>query len=406
MRTNRTILLAAVFREGKKLGLAYVDHTTGEFEVAEFDAIESLNDELTRIAPSELLHADDQSDIVVALGSPKNAQVCESYLFLFDQAVHALTQHFKVQSLDGYGCAGLTAGVCAAGGIMQYLQFQLRKDVGHIKRLRVAAPFAGVWMDAASQSHLELVWSKSGPEHTFLNSLNRTSTPLGARKLRRWVLHPLRDLAQLVARQDLIASLLQDAMLLGQLRELLKDIRDLERTSGRLSQGSGNARDLAGLAQALGVVPGLKTLMGELRGADLIAQLTEQMHDLTPIAEEIERAIVAEPPATIKEGGIFREGYSPMLDELRSASTQGRDWIAKLQNDEIERTGIKSLKIKYNAVFGYFIEITKSNLANVPPGYVRKQTTAGGERFITDELKRMEDKILGSDEKSKAAGIR
>jgi len=399
---NKSHYLAAVFREGKKLGLAYVDHTTGEFEVAEFDAIESLNDELTRIAPSELLHADDQIDIITALGSPKNAQVCESYLFLLDQAIHALTQHFKVQSLDGYGCAGLTAGVCAAGGIMQYLQFQLRKDVAHIKRLRVAAPFDGVWMDAASQSHLELVWSKSGPEHTFLNSLNRTSTPLGARRLRRWVLRPLRDLTQLVARQDLIAALLQDAMLLGQLRELLKDIRDLERTAGRLSQGSGNARDLAGLAQALGVVPGLKTLMGELRGADLATQLSGQMHDLTAIAEEIERAIVPEPPAAIKEGGIFREGYSEMLDELRSASVQGRDWIAKLQNEEIERSGIKSLKIKYNAVFGYFIEITKANLANVPAGYVRKQTTANGERFITDELKRMEDKILGADEKSKA----
>lgn len=399
---NKAHYLAAVFREGKKLGLAYVDHTTGEFEVAEFDAIEPLNDELTRIAPSELLHADDQMDLIAALGSPKNAQVCESYLFLQDQALHALTQHFKVQSLDGYGCADLTAAVCAAGGIIQYLSFQLRKDVAHIKRLRVAAPFDGVWMDSASQSHLELVWSKSGAEHTLLNALNRTSTPLGARRLRRWVLHPLRDLAQLTARQDLIAALLRDVMLLGQLRDLLKDIRDLERTAGRLSQGSGNARDLVALAQALGVVPGLKTLMSELQDSALVSELAAQMHELSGTAEEIEKAIVEEPPATIKEGGIFREGFLPLLDEMRNASTQGRDWIAKLQNDEIERTGIKSLKIKYNAVFGYFIEITKANLANVPAGYVRKQTTSNGERFITDELKRMEDKILGSDEKSKA----
>lgn len=425
---NKAHYLAAVFREGKKFGLAYVDHTTGEFEVAEFDTVSALNDELTRVAPSELLYADDQPDLLEAIGSPKSAQVCESYLFLLDQAHHALTQHFKVQSLDGYGCTQLTAAVCAAGAVFQYLHFQLRKDASHIKRLRVAAPFEGVWVDAASQSHLELASSKSGPEHTLLHALNRTCTPMGARKLRRWVLHPMRDLAQLVARQDVIAALLQEPMMLGQLRDLLKDIRDLERTAGRLSQGSGNARDLASLAQALQVVPALKMLMRELRGNQgppplpldveaasvdsasaatacitaLLEQLHTQMRDLTAMASGIAQALVPEPPAAIKEGGIFREGIFPHLDELRSASTQGRDWIAKLQNDEIERTGIKSLKIKYNAVFGYFIEITKSNLASVPKDYTRKQTTSTGERFITDELKRMEDKILGADEKAKA----
>ncbi len=318
---------------------------------------------------------------------------------------------------------------------MQYLQFQLRKDVSHIKRLRVAAPYDGVWIDATSQSHLELVSSKGGNEHTLLHALNRTCTPMGARKMRRWVLHPLRDVAQLIARQEVIAAMLQEPMLLGQMRDLLKDIRDLERTAGRLSQGSGNARDLVSLAQALEVVPPLKMLIESCSSgilpetssggilptedqglgqnapatrhkqnacATLLAQLHTQMRDLTSIASEIMRAIVEEPPVATKEGGIFREGFLPDLDELRGASTQGRDWMAKLQNDEIERTGIKSLKIKYNNVFGYFIEITKSNLANVPADYVRKQTTANGERFITDELKRMEDKILGADEKAKA----
>jgi DNA mismatch repair protein MutS len=416
---NKGHYLAAVFREGKKFGLAYVDHTTGEFEVAEFDDVGALSDELMRVSPSELLYADDQADLLEALGSPKGSQVCESYLFLLDQAHHALTQHFKVQSLDGYGCTQLTAAIGAAGAVFQYLHFQLRKDVSHIKRLRVAAPFEGVWIDSASQSHLELVWSKSGAEHTLLHALNRTCTPMGARKLRRWVLHPLRDLAQLVTRQDVIAALLQEPMTLGQLRDLLKDIRDLERTSGRLSQGSGNARDLAALAQALQIVPALKLLMREVGSggllpavaeadgsppfaAPMLEQLHHQMRELTEMAAEIEAAMVTEPPATIKEGGIFKEGIFPHLDELRSASTQGRDWIAKLQNDEIERTGIKSLKVKYNAVFGYFIEITKANLGSVPKDYTRKQTTANGERFITDELKRMEDKILGADEKAKA----
>lgn len=394
--------LAAVYQLGKKFGLAYVDLSTGEFEIAEVDSPGALNDELTRVAPSELLHADDQEELVAALGIPKGAQVCEAYLFLLDQAQHALTQHFKVQSLDGYGCAGFSAGVCAAGAILQYLQFQLRKDVSHIRRLRVAAGSDGVWIDAASQAHLELVWSRSGPEHTLLHALNRTSTPMGARKLRRWVLHPLRDLAELHARQDVIASLLQEPMLLGQVRDLLKEVRDLERTAGRLSQGSGNARDLASLAQALEVVPPLKLLLQELPPTALAGTLLGQMHDLDGTASEIQRAIVEEPPAALKEGGLFREGWLPGLDELRAASTQGRNWIAKLQNDEIARTGIKSLKIKYNAVFGYFIEITKSNLESVPDDYTRKQTTANGERFVTEELKRMEEKILGADEKAKA----
>jgi DNA mismatch repair protein MutS len=395
--------LAAIFKEGKKHGLACVDLTTGSFEVGEFDSVESLNDELTRLTPSELLYADEQKDLLEALGSVRGAQMCEGYLFLQDQGLHALTKHFAVQSLDGFGCGEMTAGVCAAGAVMQYLQFQLRKDVTHLKRLRVMSNLDGVWIDAASQSHLELVQSRGGPEHTLLHALNRTCTPMGARLLRRWVLHPLRDLEKLVARQDGVAALLRDGRLLGQVREMLKEIRDVERTSGRLSQGSGNARDLASLAQALNLVPGLKMLLEEV-GAEtgLLAQLHGQMTDLTELAAEIETALVEEPPATIKEGGIFREGIFAELDELRSASMQGRDWLAKLQNDEIERTGIKSLKIKYNAVFGYFIEITKSNLSNVPADYVRKQTTANAERFITDALKRMEDKILGADERAKA----
>jgi DNA mismatch repair protein MutS len=407
---NKSHYLASIHREGKKFGLAYVEHTTGEFEVAEFENVGSLADELMRIAPSELLYADDQADLLEELGGSKQAQLCESYLFLNDQAIHALTQHFKVQSLDGYGCSHLSAAINAAGAIMQYLQFSLRKDVSHIRKLRVSAPAEGVWIDAASQSHLELVLSKGGAEHTLLHALNRTCTPMGSRKLRRWVLHPLRDLAQLIARQDLVGDLLQEPMLLSQIRDLLKDVRDLERTAGRLSQGSGNARDLLVLAQALQIVPPLKLLLQELRRSEdqpapqsrLCSQLMEQMRDLTSLAEQIELALVEEPPASVKEGGIFRAGHDVTLDELRSASTQGRDWMAQLQNDEIERTGIKSLKIKYNAVFGYFIEITKSNLASVPPGYVRKQTTSTGERFITDELKRMEDKILGADEKAKA----
>lgn len=394
--------LAAVYREGKRYGLAFVDHTTGEFEVAEFTDPVELADELQRLQPSELLYCEEQKELLAQLGTPASAQAVEEYLFLHDQAIHSLTTHFKVQSLDGFGCTAMQPAICAAGAILQYVQFQLRRSVDHIRRLRVATPGDCVLIDAASQSHLELVSSRSGGQHTLLSAIDRTCTPMGARRLRQWVLHPLRDVARLVQRQDLIASLLQEPMLLSQLRVLLKDVRDLERTSGRLSQGNGNGRDLQMLASSLEVVPAIKTLLGELPGTDLLPAIHEGLRDLTLIASEIQRIIVDEPPMQIKEGGIFRAGWNEALDELRGASSLGREWIADLQNREIERTGIKSLKIKYNAVFGYFIEITKANVGAVPTDYHRKQTTVNGERYITDELKRMEDKILGSEERSKA----
>ena len=402
--SNRPNYLAAVFREGKKLGLAYVDHTTGEFEVSEFKDTTELADELERIQASEILFSEDQREVIDALGAPACAQSTESYLFLLDQAQHSLTQHFKVQSLDGFGCTGMNAAICAAGCILQYLQFQLRRSVDHIQRLRVGQTNDCVLIDAASQSHLELVTARGGTQHTLLRALDRTCTPMGARKLRHWVLHPLRDLDALTQRQDMVASFLEEPMLLSQIRTLLKEVRDLERTSSRLSQGSGNGRDLQALAVSLEVVPALKSLIHEPNRSheSYTTYLLTRLHDLTPLCQEIQRAICDEPPMQIKEGGVFREGYLPALDELRAASTLGRQWIADLQAQEIERTGIKSLKIKYNAVFGYFIEITKANVGSVPADYHRKQTTVNGERYITDELKRMEDKILGSEERSKA----
>jgi DNA mismatch repair protein MutS len=407
---SRPNYLAAVFRAGRTFGLACVDHTTGEFEVADFKDAAELADELERLQPSELLYSEEQPELAESLGRPPVGLAVEGYLFLHDQALHSLTQHFKVQSLDGFGCQAMEAALCAAGAILQYLQFQLRRSVEHIRRLRVAQSGDFVQVDAASQTHLELVTARSGSQHTLLGALDRTCTPMGARKLRHWVLHPLRDLAELTRRQDRIAAFLDEPVLLGQVRSLLKEVRDLERTSSRLSQGSGNGRDLQMLAASLEIVPSLRLAL-ESGGAGTVARDTPSpafaallpgLHDLTGVAAEIQRALVEEPPATIKEGGLFREGWKAELDELRSASTQGRQWIADLQNQEIERTGIKSLKIKYNAVFGYFIEVTKANLGSVPAEYHRKQTTANGERYITDELKRMEDKILGAEERSKA----
>jgi DNA mismatch repair protein MutS len=239
---------------------------------------------------------------------------------------------------------------------------------------------------------------------------------MGGRKLRTWILQPLRDLADLVRRQQCIADLLQEPDVLASLREILQTIRDLERASGRLSQASGNARDLIALKVSLQQIPELKrelqTLLGRLAfGANrtressgtesLAARLQSELREMPELAAKLSQALADTPPLALKEGGIFRDGFDPHLDELRQASRDGKSWITQLQEREIASTGIKSLKVRFNSVFGYFIEITKSNLASAPPHYTRKQTTVGGERFITPELKDMEAKILGADERAR-----
>ncbi|HXM74093.1 MAG TPA: DNA mismatch repair protein MutS, partial [Chthoniobacterales bacterium] len=251
---------------------------------------------------------------------------------------------------------------------------------------------------------------------SLLAVLDRTVTPMGARRLRSWILQPLRDLTELECRQQMIADLVQEPDLLAAIRGELKSIRDIERAVGRLSQASGNARDLVALKTSLEQIPKLKAELQRLLdrlafGANrvkeqgevesLTQRLQNEIQEMPALAEKLGQALVDDPPLVLKEGGIFRDGYDVDLDELHQASRDGKNWITELQEREIAATGIKSLKVRYNSVFGYFIEITKSNLASVPAHYARKQTTVGGERFITPELKEMEGKILGADERAR-----
>jgi DNA mismatch repair protein MutS len=261
----------------------------------------------------------------------------------------------------------------------------------------------------------------------LLAVLDRTITPMGGRKLRTWILQPLRNLTELERRQQMIADLLQEPDLLASLRASLKSIRDIERAAGRLSQASGNARDLVALKTSLQQIPMLKaelqklierTNFGRARptvaeddgtpnaspartGRVLQSRLQDDLREMPELADKLTRALLDDPPLALKEGGIFRDGYDVDLDQLRQASRDGKNWISQLQEREIAATGIRSLKVRYNSVFGYFIEVTKSNLASVPGHYTRKQTTVGGERFITPELKEMEAKILGADERAR-----
>jgi len=246
-------------------------------------------------------------------------------------------------------------------------------------------------------------------ETSLLAALDRTITPMGARLLRQWILKPLRSLSGLRGRQEVIQQFLDQSFLLNSVRGILHNVRDVERTLGRLSQASGNARDVAVLRLSLECLPNLKERLAALAKSTLaegenglLIQIAEGIHELPDLVAILRDALVDEPPALIREGGMFRPGYDPTLDELRGASNSGKDWIAALQQKEIERTGIRSLKVRFNSVFGYFIEVTNSNLGAVPADYTRKQTTVNGERFVTPELKEVESKILGADERSKA----
>jgi len=427
LESKRANYLGAVYINGGVFGFAYADLSTGEFRLAQAQDRQSLLDELARVRPSEVLVSDEQkqqfADVTGVLGY-------DSYAFLPEQAIFTLCEHFKVKSLDGFGCAQMPQAVAAAGAIVHYLKHQLRRKIDHLASLRCDAPAHYVVLDAATQTNLELVESRSARDTSLLAVLDRTVTPMGGRKLRGWILQPLRDLTELECRQQMIVDLLQEPDLLGSLRSSLKSIRDIERAAGRLSQASGNARDLVALKISLQQIPKLKgelaklierTEFGRARpvraglasGAPNVAEddglgepaltvrLQDEIQEMPQLAEKLTRAVVDDPPLALKEGGIFRDEYNVDLDALRQASRDGKNWISQLQEREIAATGIKSLKVRYNSVFGYFIEVTKSNLASVPTHYTRKQTTVGGERFITPELKEIEAKILGADERAR-----
>jgi len=410
---KRANYLGAVYGDNEGFGFAYADLTTGEFRLTQLHDRQALLDELARVSPSELLVSAEQKE---SLGQIDHAMEYDTYAFLPEHASFTLCEHFQVKSLDGFGCGQMPQAVAAAGAIVHYLKHQLRRKIDHLSSLRCDAPTDHVLLDAATQNNLELVESRSTRDTSLLAVLDRTVTPMGARKLRSWILQPLRDLTELGCRQQMIADLLQEPDLLDSIRAELKSIRDVERAVGRLSQASGNARDLVALKASLEQIPKLKSEVRKLLdrlsfGAnrakeegdiELLAQrLQNEIQEMPALAKKLTKALVDDPPLALKEGGIFRDGYDADLDELRNGSREGKNWISQLQEREIAATGIKSLKVRYNSVFGYFIEVTKSNLASVPENYTRKQTTVGGERFITPELKEMEGKILGADERSR-----
>jgi len=419
---ERNNFLAAIYPSGKIFGLALIDLTTGDFFTTELESDAALLAELERLRPAEIILPTEATAVRDALrGSFQILSGYDDWTFAPETALYTVRDHFKVASLDGFGLKDRTAAIGAAGGALHYLAQNLRRDVKHLTRLSFYRRTDYLALDYTTLRHLEILepLHHDAPRNSSLyGALNRTVTPMGARLLRSWLSQPLAAVEPIRHRQDAVQTFIENSSTLDGFRTQLATVRDLERTLGRLSSGSGNARDLVALRQALEQIPALKSTFSSvgphfssanLENEDdevrqtrpvLLSGLTEQLTESPDLVELITRAIVDEPPLPVKEGGMIRDGFSVELDELRSGQRDGKDWLAKLQQDEIERTGITSLKVRFNSVFGYYIEVTKSNLDKVPPHYIRKQTVANGERYITPELKDMEGKILGAEERS------
>jgi len=418
---ERNNFLAAVHPSGKTFGLALVDLTTGDFLTTELENEAALLAELERLRPAEIIFPTGATSLRDLLrGTFQILSGYDDWTFAPETAFFTVKEHFKVASLDGFGLKDKSAAIGAAGGALHYLTQNLRRDVKHLTRIAFYQRSDFLTLDYTTLRHLEVLEPQhhDAPRHASLyGALNQTVTPMGARLLRNWLSQPLAKVAPIQQRQEAVETFINNSSSLDAFRQQLARVRDLERTLGRLSSGSGNARDLGALRLALEQIPALKQILDSVkpasteaenlihdeipvRPASLISDLDSQISESPDLVEIISRAIVDEPPLPIKEGGMIRDGFDAALDELRTAQRGGKDWIAKLQADEIASTGISSLKVRFNSVFGYYIEVTKSNLDKVPPHYHRKQTVANGERFITPELKEMEGKILGAEERS------
>jgi DNA mismatch repair protein MutS len=418
LTAERNNFLAAISPNGKSFGLALVDLTTGEFLTTELEEETALLAELERLRPAEIIYPTEKTFVRDSLrDSFKILNGYDDWTFAPETAIFTVRDHFKVASLDGFGLKDKIAAIGAAGGALHYLTQHLRRDAQNLTRISFYQRSDFLALDYTTLRHLEILepLRHDAPRNSSLyGALNRTATPMGARLLRNWLSQPLSAVEPICQRQAAVQTFMENSSALESFRTQLANVRDLERTIGRLSSGSGNARDLVALRIALGQIPNLKQTIAHLGTATssalikeepssaqtLVENLNSQISELPALVETIARAIVDDPPLAVKEGGMIHDGFDPSLDELRDAMRGGKDWIAKLQQQEIEKTGISSLKVRFNSVFGYYLEVTKSNLDKVPAHYIRKQTVANGERYITPELKDMEGKILGAEERA------
>jgi DNA mismatch repair protein MutS len=401
--------LVSLTGEEKRLGLAMIDLTTGEFKIDQgeknkiFEKIRVLN-------PAEILcpetWAEEKKKELRFLIENLTLTNLETWKFDYDFAQKILTEHFKVASLDGFGCSSgsvgqdLRLGISAAGAILAYLKQTKKISLSHINRILPSIEGEQMFLDTNTIRNLELLTAMGTGEktNTLFSLLNKTKTAMGSRLLKNWIMAPLLNVDKIKKRQDATEELFKNHDLSISLEKKINKIADLERLSGKIGYGKANPKDLIWLSDSLAVTPDLRSILSQAK-SDLLIHIKENLPDTSGLVDLIERAIVDDPPFILTEGGIIKSGYSPELDSLKSQIKGSKDWIAGLQGEERKRTGIPSLKVGYNKIFGYFIEVTKPHLSKVPSDYIRKQTMVNAERFVTQELKEKEALILGAEEK-------
>ncbi|NWF98949.1 MAG: DNA mismatch repair protein MutS [Nitrospirae bacterium] len=383
-------------------GIAIADISTGEFFL--YETNKDIQDELYRFEPREILIPQSLSEDLYYKERLNSFFITfyEDWYFDYSEAYKLLLKHLHVSSLEGFGCDNMNAAICSAGALVSYIE-ETQKDTFRLKKIHPLRQENFMFLDATTQRNLELTHNlrDGSSDNTLLWVLDETLTPMGGRFLRTSVLKPLLDIRKIRERQDAVEYLYEDFEKLENLRTSLRKIQDIERLSSKIDSGTANARDLIALKNSISYLPKIKNLLISTRNPYL-KSLAEEISELTSIKELIEKSIIETPPSTLKEGGIIKNGFNNEIDDLRNISKNAKEFISKLEQKEKEETGINSLKISYNRVFGYYIEITKSNLHMVPENYIRKQTLVGGERFITPELKEYESKVFGSEERLKA----
>ena len=391
-------LLATVCRHNDRQGLAWLDMAGGRLGCSEPDGMEVLAAELERLRPAELLVPETfdagliQADRIAVRRRP-------DWEFDVDAGQRALCRQFGVQDLSGFGIENPGSAVAAAGALLGYAREMLAGDLPHISGMRFEQSSAHLLLDAATRRHLEIDRHPEGrSENTLIALLDHAATPMGSRELRRWLIHPLREREPLARRHSAVAAL-AEASRFDAVRDALSGGGDLERILTRIALGSARPRDLTTLRAGLERVPGLRKLLDSISDP-LLRDLVERMPARPDITDLLARAVVDQPPVLIRDGGVIRDGYNAELDELRALSSNADDFLQKYEAAERERTGISGLKVGYNRVHGYYIEIGKSRAGGVPEEYTRRQTLKNAERFITEELKKHEDKVLSARERS------
>jgi DNA mismatch repair protein MutS len=397
-------LPGAAARGDDIVGFSFIDVSTGEFHTCELP-LNKLSEQLDTLQPAELLlQKRDLESLKNLLTHRQRILITkmDDWIFHYDYAYELLAGHFKTQTLKGFGLEEMQLGVVAAGSILNYLQETQKANLQHIKRIVPYDLGSVMALDESTKRNLEITSSlgasKFGSEGTLFSILDRTLTPMGGRMLKRWISQPLKHVDPINERLDAVASLVNHERERSKLREALQPIGDLERLTARIATGRATPREVNQLKYSLEAIPVLQTLLGGA-GAPVLETLQSRLTDQQEVVQRIDATLNPDAPMSIGDGNVIRQGFHAELDELRTLASSGKDWIARLQREERDRTGITSLKIGYNNVFGYYIEITNAHKDKAPPDYIRKQTLTNAERYITPQLKEYEEKILNAEEK-------